>query len=431
MLQIQAMTARPRIAAAEARHVREARREALLEAAAAEFNAHGVSRASITRIARAKGLTRAAVYYYVRDRDELVFEAYQRSCQVTAGDLAAAAQAPGGAMARLETFVRTALDPERPPSAVLGDLGYLKGAQRDAVATAHAANVEHLRALIREGVAAGELRACDDEIVAQALIGMVAWIPLSSEWVEGFDADYRARAIEALIDVLAHGEAADPAYRFTPPIDIAAFRPPAPDPFDREAMADARMERLLTAASALFNRRGIDGASLDDVVAELGATKGVVYHYLKNKTELVVRCQRRANRLYEAFAAAADRLGRNSLEKAAIGLHLLVQAQASGLAPLIQLVGHAAFPPAARSEMRRRNRAVQQRYQAFGELSRQDGAMRRLDFNAVSQLAAGIFEWLPKWFDPADPRAESILAAEIVELFLHGLTAKPTLDVGT
>ena len=86
---------------------REARRDALLEAAAAEFNAHGVSRASISRIARAKGLTRAAVYYYVRDRDDLVFQAYRKSCQVMAADLAAANAAGGdGLMARLVAFIR-------------------------------------------------------------------------------------------------------------------------------------------------------------------------------------------------------------------------------------------------------------------------------------------------------------------------------------
>jgi hypothetical protein len=94
------------------------------------------------------------------------------------------------------------------------------------------------------------------------------------------------------------------------------------------------------------------------------------------------------------------------------------------LSPLVQLVGHAAFPPAAHRAMLKRNRAVQQRYQSFGELSLIDGAMRPIDFNAVSQLAAGVFEWLPKWFDPADPRAESALAAELVGFFAHGLKAR-------
>ncbi len=409
---------------AEALAGRDARRDALLEAAAAEFNARGVSRASISRIAAAKGLTRAAVYYYVRDREDLVFQAYARSCETMARDLAAAEAARGGTMGQIEAFIRRALDPRRPPAAVLGDLDYLSGAARQTIDTAHRANVARLRGLIRLGVAMGDLRAGDDEIVAQALIGILAWIPLSAEWVEGSDANRLARSTEALIDILANGQAADHDWVFDPPIGIESFFPPAPDPFDRAQVAEAKLERLLMTASAMFNRRGIDGASLDDVVGALGATKGVFYHYLDNKTQLVVRCQERANRLYDGFAEAADRFGHNSLEKAMIGFHLLIQAQAKGLSPLIQLVGHAAFPPAARKAMLKRNRAVQQRYQAFGELSLVDGVMRPIDVNAVSQLGAGVFEWLPKWFDPADPRSDGALSSELVRLFAHGMRAR-------
>src|SRR5579864_8087533 len=78
VLQAQTMTAEPQASLPSPKADREGRRDALLEAAAAEFNARGISRASISRIAAAKGLTRAAVYYYVRDRDDLVFQAYRR-----------------------------------------------------------------------------------------------------------------------------------------------------------------------------------------------------------------------------------------------------------------------------------------------------------------------------------------------------------------
>jgi AcrR family transcriptional regulator len=425
VLQAQTMTAEHRANLPRSKADRDGRRDALLEAAAAEFNARGISRASISRIAAAKGLTRAAVYYYVRDRDDLVFQAYRRSCDLTALDLDVAENARGGAMATLETFVRLALDPARPPTAVLGDVDYLKGPERAIIAAAHGANVERLRGIIRLGVATGELRPCDDEIIAQTLIGTIAWIPLSATWVEGSDVNYRARAVEAFVDLLARGLATDPQFEFVSPIGIEAFFPAPADPFDRTQVTEAKLERLLMTASAVFNRRGMDGASLDDVVQALGTTKGALYHYVDNKTELVVRCQERANRLSDAFADAADRLGRTSMVKASIGFYLLVQAHASGLSPLIQLVGPEAFPAAARRAMRRRNRAVQQRYQGFGELARTDGAMRPVDFNAVSQLSAGAFQWLPKWFDPADPRATQDLAMELVNLFVRGLRRRP------
>jgi hypothetical protein len=39
----------------------------------------------------------------------------------------------------------------------------------------------------------------------------------------------------------------------------------------------------------------------------------------------------------------------------------------------------------------------------------------------VSQLGAGAFEWLPKWFEPGDARASEALTREIIDLFARGL----------
>jgi len=407
--------------AAPPRADRDTRREALLEAAAAEFNARGVSRASVSAIAKAKGLTRAAVYYYVRDRDDLVFQVYRKSCEIMAGDLDTASSAGGDGLAKISAFIRLSLDPRRAPVAVLTEIDYLKGEAREAINQAHARNVEQLRAMIREGAADGSLRPCDDEIVAQTLFGLIAWTPVSEDWVEGADSSYRARTVEALVDLVANGEAADPAFVFTPPISIAGFFPAAPKPFDRVAVAEAKVEHLLMTASQVFNRRGLDGVSLEEIVAGLGATKGALYHYLENKTDLVVRCQERATDIYERIAEAADRLGRDGLEKAFTGLYLLVQAQASGLSPLIQMDGSQALPERARKALMKRNRALQQRYEGFGELGLRDGSFRSLDYAAVSQLGAGAFEWLPKWFEPGDPRAAEALTREIIDLFARGL----------
>lgn len=400
---------------------RDARREALLDAAAEEFNARGVSRASLSRIAGALGLSRAAMYYYVRDLDELVFQAYRKSAAVMADDLMRAGESGPDALTRLSAFIRLTLDPQRPVTAVLSELEFLTGARRAEIARAHAANVDSLRALLRAGVDDGSLRPCDDEIIAQTIVGLIAWTPVSAGWVEGTSPSYRARTVEALVDLVAHGQAADPGFELDPPIDIAAFAPPPPNPFDRAAVAEAKLEHLLLVASQVFNRRGVDGASLDDVVAALGATKGALYHYLDNKTELVVRCQQRAASLYERIADAADRAGRTGLEKALIGLGLLVQAHASGLSPLVQMAGNESLPPTARRALRRRNRALQQRYEGFGRLGLEDGSFRPVDVPVISQLGAGAFQWLPKWFDPADPRAERLLAREIVRLFTRGL----------
>jgi AcrR family transcriptional regulator len=402
---------------------RDARQLALLDAAAQEFNARGISGASIARIARTLGLTRAAVYYYVKDRDDLAAQCYMRTCALAADDLAAAQREPTG-LAGIVAFIRGALDPARPPAAVLSELDCLEGGARAAIRSAHQSNLETLRGYVRAGIADRSIRACDDEVVAQTIIGTIAWIPLSVDWVEDTDAGFRARTVEALIDVLVDGEARDTDFRFEPAVAIASFFPPPAKAFDRRATSAAKIDQLVMTASQLFNRKGIDGTSLDDIAAALGATKGVLYHYLKNKGDLVVRCYRRSFDLTERFADACDAKGRTGLERALLGLWLNVQAQASGLSPLILMAGASALPATVRREIVRRARRLQKRFRAFGEQGLADGSFRAVDFDAVAQLGAGPFEWLPKWFSTDDPRAPEALAREIVDLFVKGLRAR-------
>jgi hypothetical protein len=60
---------------------RPTQREVLLDEAARQFNARGIAATSVNQVAKRVGLTRAAVYYYVKDGEDLVFQCYLRACQ--------------------------------------------------------------------------------------------------------------------------------------------------------------------------------------------------------------------------------------------------------------------------------------------------------------------------------------------------------------
>ena len=53
----------------------------------------------------------------------------------------------------------------------------------------------------------------------------------------------------------------------------------------RDVPDDARAD-LLAAAATAFAERGFAAASIDDVARRLGATKGLVYHYYRSKSDL-------------------------------------------------------------------------------------------------------------------------------------------------
>jgi AcrR family transcriptional regulator len=405
--------------------LRDDRLNALLDAAAAEFNLYGVAGASLSRIARGVGLTRAALYYYVASREDLAFRCYRRACGVIADDLAAAQKAGRNGLERVRRFILATLDPARPAGVVLTDVACLDEAQRAEIESLHGRNADQLRKFIEGGMRDRSVRACDAEVAAQAILGMVFWAPLAGEWTPGSGEDVRRHAAHTIAELVSDGVAADPEAPVACPLDIEslAFRPG--NAFDREAAAAIKVELLTRTATRLFNRRGIDGTSLDQVTQELGATKGAFYQYLPDKAALVVECHKRAQRLFFAIADAAEKLGRTGKERGLVGLHLLTQAYASAAAPLAPLTGLEALPAKARGPILKRAQELQQRYERYSREGVADGSYRPFEVRTLSTTAAGVFAWIPRWRRDDDPRPARAIADEMVALFARGLRSRP------
>jgi AcrR family transcriptional regulator len=49
---------------------------------------------------------------------------------------------------------------------------------------------------------------------------------------------------------------------------------------------DATRERIVASARRLFNRRGLEGVSIDEIMAGAGLTRGGFYSYFDSKEEL-------------------------------------------------------------------------------------------------------------------------------------------------
>jgi len=83
-------------------------------------------------------------------------------------------------------------------------------------------------------------------------------------------------------------------------------------------------EAILTAATRLFARRGVEATSLDDIAREIGRTKGAIYANFKNKRELVYALLDRhevpvdLSALWKEGVPLADRLGEAGRELAAL-----------------------------------------------------------------------------------------------------------------
>ncbi|OXE35620.1 MAG: hypothetical protein CGW95_12700 [Phenylobacterium zucineum] len=274
----------------------------ILDEAARIFNQGGVSSKPLSDVAERLNLSRAALYYYVKDRDDLVFQVYCRTCDLLDQCLTRAQSTTSGALAVVQAFVALTLDPDAPDLSALGELGLLRPEDRKAVLHRFEHIVGRLAGVLADGQARGELRPCDPSIAAQTLVSIVTSIPTTSAWTisaQGPALGDRRLQIAMAQDMLADGWLGDRSLVIDPPslnLEPVALKKVAA--FDRKGMVEARREAILVAASRLFNRKGVGSTSLDEIAATVGATKRTLYQLVGDKTALTMACARRSGQIF-------------------------------------------------------------------------------------------------------------------------------------
>lgn len=400
---------------------RSARRDALLAEAARQVNDRGAGAVALNDVADTVGLSRNALYYYVSDRIGLVFQCYEQACDIMAGDIAAAAQAENAADA-VKTLIDRVLALERPDCAVASDVDFLDNKRRDIIRAKQAENVGVLSDVLTRGVAKGVLRPHDSEVAAQSILGMLSWVLLSPRWMKRPDGPSARRMAASAFKTIAVDGLVKPGHRPAQlTLDVDALTTNPINAFDREQASLMKTQQLVAAASRLFNRKGIDGTSLDDIGAEAGATKGAIYHYFSDKADLVVRCYDRALEIHDLLNRASRAAGDDAVTQIAAHLLLASQAQSGPLSPLSLQAGFLNLPEDAQTRIRARTARYRAEWDRRLKQGIAEGSCRAISSVYASAAHAGIFTWLPKWL-PADFRLDrKRLSSEIVDFALFGL----------
>src|SRR5580704_15085507 len=109
------------------------RLDQILDESAKSLNSKGVSLTTLGEIADRRGVSRSALYYYVKDLEDLVFQTYRRSCEVILRYLDVAIETGGAATGVLEQFFDLALAEHAPEIAALGEIGILPDIPRHTI----------------------------------------------------------------------------------------------------------------------------------------------------------------------------------------------------------------------------------------------------------------------------------------------------------
>ncbi len=163
----------------------ESQKDRMLKAAAQCFNQKGYSGTSLRDVANLLGLTDAALYYYVRNKEELVYLCYLRAADLGRDALKGAAAAGGSGLDKVARYLRRHVEimvGEDGPIAIMSEIPSLKPVHRDEVLELSRMHSSAFEALIEEGIADGSIAPCDVRMTGNAIMGSINWIP---KWFHG------------------------------------------------------------------------------------------------------------------------------------------------------------------------------------------------------------------------------------------------------
>lgn len=161
------------------------KRDNMLRAAARCFNLKGFSGTSLKDVADILGLTDAALYYYVRNKEELVYLCYVRAADVGREALQRAINEGGSGLEMVEHYLRYHIEfmvGERGPIAIMSEIPSLKPEHRDEVLELSRTHSAAFEALLEQGIDDGSIASCDVRMTGNAIMGSLNWIP---KWFHG------------------------------------------------------------------------------------------------------------------------------------------------------------------------------------------------------------------------------------------------------
>lgn len=377
---------------------------------------------SLTVVADKLGFSRASLYYYVEDREDLMFQVYLRSSEIMARQLGEAAKSGQTALQVVRNFIARILDPAEPELAALSEIGLLDQAARETVLGIYEAVVARLASVLETGARAGEVRPCDFPIVARTIISIIHSIPLNSPLATALRVG-RREVIAAAADILVNGWAVDRRQVVDPPpIDFSPLLSTPGGLFDRGAQFEAKREKILAAASQLFNRRGVDTTSLEDIATAVGATKRTLYHYVGDKQTILSACYARTDKIFCFIREQADAQGGSAAETLIAVLRAnAISHQRDDIEPLRSSTGYDALSEAEKTLANQRGTELVQAYRALCREAQSEHSMRDINRDCLLLLLRGAGSWLAKGLVRGDDERKAQIAAEIADVLRIGL----------
>ena len=189
---------------------KDSKLEALYNVAAVAFKKHGFRGTSLSDIATALGITKAAIYNYVENKQTLAYELHMLSIEASEEAVSTAMSSGGDALAQLRKLIEIYVR-----QIIISPTASFLLIDEDALVDEHARKVAKRRKgieksvvkIIESGIKDGSIAPCDPLLATFVIVGAMQWVP---RWFRS-DGDWSEEQVAAAVSaVLGRGLAAEP-----------------------------------------------------------------------------------------------------------------------------------------------------------------------------------------------------------------------------
>ncbi len=190
----------------------------------------------------------------------------------------------------------------------------------------------------------------------------------------------------------------------------------------REAVIEPRQEILRTAAR-LFQQRGYDATSMNDVAAALKLSKGGLYHHFQSKDEILYHIMSHAMDITEERVINVVRRVEGAPERlrTLIRLHIEVVLSEEDREITVMLHENHPLPLALRRKINGRKKDyVHFVENLIAEVQRQRGSSATVTPRAAAFALLGMINWIYQWHKPEGTLTGDAIVRQYTEIFFRG-----------
>lgn len=190
---------------------------------------------------------------------------------------------------------------------------------------------------------------------------------------------------------------------------------------ERDIARSDKRDAVLRMAARVFNEKGFQASTLDEVAERLNVTKPTLYYYVKNKDEILFECVRIGLTMLQDAITEVGASGGSAMDKLVAGMHKYTEIVTMDFGMCVIRVGEDPLPPDSQRKLRSMKAAIDLEFRHLISQGIAEGSIAPCDPKIAAFTLAGALSWVGRWYRPGGELTPDDIARQCIALLTQGL----------